>query len=1360
MYEGKGERMKKRFFTNCFRLLAIGFLLAGVNALATVVWNGTASNATNEDVDIIADSDINNVTISALTTDVLVTMTVGDVVLTGISEPGLCLVTNLEHTITFQVDNNLFFTGDSDTTLVITVSGNGTVVFQIDDDKTVSFSSSSDTAEGTYILVDMDIVGAGYDYTPTLKFIRQDQVSSSAHVKIVVGNKSIMSYVAETMVSTGTADEEGYIVFDPANTGSGRMHLKVEDGGNVYVGGNLIADTGCPLVSDIRFDLPAGKKARFVVENSVGASANAGLLVTNENTTYPSLLINPWREAASFDGVRHGFVQGADSMVFIDSDSFVDYVGLYNDFCPTPDIPAATLDGREVEQVVKARNASAYIVDGNTDEDSLRAEIQMADEAALFFRSGVDVNGDVSWYENDQSYSFTVLPANRSTDEGDIVFDVEGKVNIVGSGGSFNSKVEVLSWEVDPTGGSVLIWGSETTFPLRTFTQDGNGDYLQYNAACFFINERVNYWETNLVHTDKIHVVNEKDDINSEPTYIGGDSFVIDQTPYARPMMAFYDSYFRIHTCVALTGVDLRIPNGTILDQMAGIPRKAAGSNSSEFVFYHNGIAYRDGTGRHMILGTQSGSATCNPCCADISKDSHLDIVQDQALPSALTHELALTTSENNSTIIPSVPASIEGQAEIHTIYLGHSSNISIGYSADDVSATFTAPLTTFPTMRISGNYFSFETRGGPDSSPETSAITGRGGIFVDTNGVFTIDSGYRANMSTMVVKTDNGSINLPREQVYFDNRIGIADWQVDLTDSAQRELIGASETLSDYTMNWRAVTKDYDNFTPYQVDNYNPCSIPAVTAANVASLPVVYGQVNQFQIKGSRIGNPAHLKVDDGWIRELTFLCGCDSADAPVAVLVLDNHGRVGLGSTHRNIDSNGSHITLGINGINIIADGDGIVDINEDVIIDNVCHILKGPNFTTGDKLVFYSDCERAITIKSTGTLNMTQFTTEDDVIEFAGNLKLILEPGSHVVFGGGIMRATDQVIIETATVKDLEQFDFGLAPPSVTDPIRVDFIGTGTLQLDEDSTFFIGDDSYVGLVTDSCYTNTTNLLFEIGDRARMIVGSRTGTRNSVFQIGNTTDIVGSSIIWSLHLNGVDSLFEIASRGFVGLGVGMGDNFYASPSDWLIDGLYNVDFIEILVPAGTFQHNRIFNSDDAYASLLAINDFVTSFSFDYTSAITNDGTQATILGGGNMLLLTTTGTPVAATVQTTDGVLSTTLTVGLFSSKALLDVKTAPTMPITGGLLLFNYLTSYDANPALARFVNASQDEHNLLSLGFPDGGKISRVLTDEIVGQGGIPVARKDFVHTLSQGAVFANFIPGTTYPRTLTSVVELP
>ena len=68
-------------------------------------------------------------------------------------------------------------------------------------------------------------------------------------------------------------------------------------------------------------------------------------------------------------------------------------------------------------------------------------------------------------------------------------------------------------------------------------------------------------------------------------------------------------------------------------------------------------------------------------------------------------------------------------------------------------------------------------------------------------------------------------------------------------------------------------------------------------------------------------------VMVDGGFIREFLFFSGCNSADAPTAVIALQNEGRVGLGTTHRNVDSLGASIVLGVNGVTIIANGNGEV-------------------------------------------------------------------------------------------------------------------------------------------------------------------------------------------------------------------------------------------------------------------------------------------------------------------------------------------------------------------------------------------------------------------------------------------------
>ncbi len=1427
--------MKKKFFMHGFRLLCAGALLTFGSAQALVTWNGTATDVVNDDLMIQSSSNVgglpNGTVIHALSQNITVSLA-QDIVLTGTQEPGLCLIAEAGFKITFFVDYDLQFTGSA-VPLLITVQGPGEVEFVISDDKNVTFAAVNAGQEGARMLVLMGEVFGPTDQAGRLNFSRQS-TNSSSNVHINVGLKSIMTYIAP-----GIDDHEnGFITFDSSNTYNvdpmlvGRMELNISSdmapgtpspvgtaAGAVYVAGSKVNTyTGCgPLAANIDMTTLAGRRAQFKTINSVGSTATAGLLITNENTVFTELMINPWSSTTPFAGNIRGFVEGANGLITIGQSSYFDYVGLANDFCPTPTIDPTVLLGRSVGSIVKTRNPSAFIVDGTdlqyTDSASAsRAQIHWESlfggtpAGAMVFRSGIDNQGNINWGGEVVTFDFTLTDtANETPGAGEIVFDVEGRLDVINDGDVMNNKIEILSWQVAPRGGSVIINGTETNFPLRTFAQDVDGAYLQYNSACALINNRVNLDHTNLVHTDKNHSVYENDDINSEPTYIGGEKQVImnSTNDLYRGKIAFYNSRFMIHTCVALTGFDLFVPNGNYTPGMAsgfGGTKAFNIINESIFTFFNNGIEYRDGTGRQMILGTTIGSTACDSCCASLSAgaDAHLNIYQENDIlpepPSAPNHWLTLNVAPNNSTIMPNVANPVIGQ-EIQTIYLGHASNISIGTVSTSCDCLFN--ICTSPSLFVAGDFFSFETRGGNASSPETSAVTGQGGIFVDCFGIFSVLTPYRASIGTMVTKSGTGVVVLPEATVHFKDRVGVSYWQLDLTDPTQRIIVGSGEVLSDYTLNWRAVTKDYSaGFLPFENADYDPCTCLVVTPTYVTSLPVVMGQVEQFQIRGSRLGNAATVAVDNGWIRELIFLAGCDSADTPTAALVFRNHGRVGLGTRDKTYDSNSAVFTLGMNGVTLIADGNGRVDLNEDIIIDNTCHILAGPNMGVGDRLQIFSDSERQILVKKGGVLDLRSFaatlvgtTTFYQTLEFAGNVKLVLEPGAVIALGGGVLRFTDNTRMETSSVHNLAELDWDQAiDTGFTDPFRVKIVGQGRIQLDEDSVFQIGDDAYVGIENNVCFasvsetiddvtttTAITDITLEINDRASMIVGSVTGVNNSVFQIGNTIGVRApaelNTVSFTMILNGADSLFQISSRGFVGLGIGIVNNFNVMPSAWTMDVLSDVTKIDIQVPQGTFKHDRIFSMLDPYASLLAVSSMITSnttlgqgFYFDYTGPITGDTTQATILGGGNMALIS--GFTTANNTEIVDeeviehnGIINEDLVFGLFSSKRLLDEKTALIYPVSG-TDMFTFWATQDLFPNVTIYSNASQDEHNLLSVAYADGGYVVRGLLTSIVGAGGIRVERTDFSHTLEVGAIYGDLGLGLPAPRSIGAAFELP
>ena len=99
-----------------------------------------------------------------------------------------------------------------------------------------------------------------------------------------------------------------------------------------------------------------------------------------------------------------------------------------------------------------------------------------------------------------------------------------------------------------------------------------------------------------------------------------------------------------------------------------------------------------------------------------------------------------------------------------------------------------------------------------------------------------------------------------------------------------------------------------------------NVATPPVVLPANIYNIPTILGEVDQLQIQGSRIGDQTQIKVDGGYVRELIFQrAGGYAAQAAVALVVLQNDGRVGLGTALRNVDSFEGPFMLGVNGVSL---------------------------------------------------------------------------------------------------------------------------------------------------------------------------------------------------------------------------------------------------------------------------------------------------------------------------------------------------------------------------------------------------------------------------------------------------------
>lgn len=1261
--------MKRAFQLKNMLLILSGLLglgqmnqVLGMCGGPAIQWNNLDSctigdridtDVTDQNIDIIGTNNIfGPVHVSANTCDIVISVTNGDAIISGCDASSrLYFSADTGRTITVNLSDSLAITGGTDAgvNLLVTFSGAGNLIFNFDGGASLQIGADTGSghAGGAYLI---ELMGAG----PQITFQRSGVLpNADSSVDLTTGG----------FISFGGASlgDEGSIVFDASNTGSGLFLLNIGDGGGLMIRSNLVTNPVDPLLTDILFGVtpPFTTTPQFSVINSDIEAAASVLRIVNGNGSCPSYQYDPFCNGG-VGGATPGFVLGPSGLLIVNDMTYIDYIGTATNVCCTftrlDDCGVVITDERQ-------RNGSAFIVDGDPD-NLTTTTIQFLGDSAIYFRSGVDKCGNVS-------VDFTISPSLQTPCEGNIVFDVEGRLDIVGDPAGENA-INILSLQVDPVGCGVFVESTDTVFPARTFARDANGDYLQYNAGAMLINNRVNIFFASIVHTDSIHPVFAQNNLgrsnlNSSPTYIGGDSYLLAcHAGELPPTIAFYNSQFRINTDVALTGVDLLVPNFDT-------------GNDSQFIFYQNGRCIDNGTGRNMILGTNLCFDDCN---TGTGTAAHLNIFQETPQAVGSSQTLTLLTAPNSSCVTEGIVSStaIAAQTAVHSIYLNNATNISIGTES---GATAFA-LTTTPSLLIDGSFFTFETKGGTMAYPEASGTTGEGGIFVDTNGFLGVLNERIVSFHAMVVKSGNGDVNLPERSVFFAPRVGITQWRINLADPAQQVIVPTGQILSDYTIDWEAITKNCSTtsattFVPYDLPEVPlPCNFAPVTSQNLSSLPTVQGVVEQFQIKRSRIGDQAHLLVDGGFIRELVMLSGFDPGEAPVGFIVLQNNGHVGLNSAHKDVDSLQAAVKLGVNGLMLVANGNGSVEINSDVLIDNVCHILTGTSFglDTPQALTIFSTTPKELRVKSTGTLDLSAFTNANQILSIGGQLELIMEPGSRIIMGGGILLFTDESRFFIDPTYDQDR-PLGTTVAS-TDDIRVKMSGTGNVIMNEGSLMAILHGSQFGIETFTTCSTITTLTWLLEDNAQIQIGNDNET-GGAFQIGDTSDEEGT-INFTLNVDGFTAGLRISNQGFLGLGVGIVDNQSVVPNEWHVGCLNNVNSIAFNIDQGVFIHNVIATGDTPFGSLFAIGP-------TNTYRFTFDPIQSIILGGGNLYNLDCLGsftTDVIPTVTDYAGVVSTTPVyqeTGIMSSKSLLSDKGPQALAVTRQGL-FDYLKTLPAD------------------------------------------------------------------------------
>lgn len=1340
--------MKNRLSCKIFMLLmsAAG---GGCSSLyADVIWNGgSVSNVFDEDLTIEADVVLpaGPTIIEASHRDVIVDID-QDLAIRGnpSGESQLYLIPHFGRTIRFKLDHTVTFYGSANETFqdpLIIIHGNqGRVIFELEggDDFVLDTEEVTTTGEEPVtfqsggveyyvLLADED----EYSRMPQTIFQRRsgrEKADKDRNVKIEIHKNCLLGFLSHSIV--GDNEAEGAIAFDPSTGGEGRMILDIRNAGAVlvYPRRSSKGDALNITSAEIHKEVLAGGQAMLQVINGSGDTHSSGLLVTNRNERMSQYLYDPFLNLevrkddndyrGNFEGNQYGFVVGSNGILDIQENSYFDYVALaLNKKYGRNRIRG--FDDEQAEELIKKRNPSALIFDQSLDPFASHPMVNFGETSALFVRSGVDKKDHVKGV-NDK-HAFTVRESRRTEEVGNYVVDIEGEAEFVGpdlTNGSA-AKIELLSLEVDPEGGPLFVGGSEDIFPLRTFAHREDGELYAYNLGAFLINGRMNLKNVSLSHTDENAIVLENDDVLSEPVYVGGETFKLLRLDDAslpveiesRPKITFVSSRFLIHTDVALTGVDLLVPNRVEVTEV-GL------QNLSQFVFASNGRAVDDGTGRRLILGTLSG-ATAQDGVSIVDSDAHLDVMQTEDVfdiavdPNAPDgdHTLQFITTTNDNTITEEIgDADISDQVSIHSIFLGNNSNISIGTNADDTGFF----ENTSPWLRLSGDFFAFESSGGPLDNPASSLRTAKGAIFVDLNGRFSIDPEFDATMGAMVVRSRNAITDLPVGNVYFEPGVGIAPWVLnfDPNDIRTRQfpyedeydqqaasdliVVAADEVISDFTIDWllirqnneqifgRCMTRELPDaafpFVPYPVDQIQPGFCPPVTENNITNVPIIEGEVGQLQIAGSRLGDPAHIKIRGGFVREIVFQDTGRAGEAPVAIIILEEGGRVGIGSANTNSDSVTAARRLGHNGVIIIGNrGGGQVILNEGVVIEGQCPFLFGPDIQPGETVDVISESGdiQQIAIRAGGTFDLNSIA-EGGFLDLGADIRLSVEAGSLLLFGEAEMgensllrlRGNSRIDFLPANTAAVNRFfadiplgsiDNTLSPTEPTDAslphnefaplinfgeglnntdqFRTRIVGVGTIELSENAQINIPAGAIVGVETidqlvgdaqamrATITRTTTDLTIRLLDAAQFNIGNAaTEQRGGVFQIGNVEDRGSDhSISFQLELNGAETEFNLGSGAVLGLGAGVANLNVENPSQLLINPLYNVDNISIIVNAGTFDASRIFTTDDARANVILIGENgVDETTFTFTVA----NNSSAVVRGGSPLVLVNEGT------------------------------------------------------------------------------------------------------------------------------------
>ncbi|QQR48791.1 hypothetical protein IPF37_04490 [bacterium] len=489
---------------------------------------------------------------------------------------------------------------------------------------------------------------------------------------------------------------------------------------------------------------------------------------------------------------------------------------------------------------------------------------------------------------------------------------------------------------------------------------------------------------------------------------------------------------------------------------------------------------------------------------------------------------------------------------------------------------------------------------------------------------------------------------------------------------------------------------------------------------------------IRQLRVAGATQSNPFYLLVTgdainpvSGRVRE--FVSVPLTQDNPFddvvgagdhGILFLENGGRIGLGTREINSHSGGnSWKILGKDHVQIVPLGDGIIDLNADLVIEDRQALIASTQFSSvvSNRLTFYSDLPREIRVIAGGELDLSSFGQSENLqqIAFGGQVRLIMEPGSIIRFpsnpvGGVVLYFNDQsqLIFEGPFEPQTEVRCYANSDAAQADRIKI--VGIGQIWGNKDAQIMVNNNALVGVQNDDV-SLFTDIIISMNRQSNFNIGTPE-VSGGAFEVGNPSSVLGGEINFTLSTIGENAGMFVGRGGFFGLAAGVInrpgnlngdavqsqnpvldiDGFALLDEDdlpvftpdtthaWQVQGLFEVNNITIDLQAGFIDHARIYDGSHREASLMAFG----PIAFNWQVNV-NGQNYVAVRGGGNVMFVPDAGVVRRVNVWDYAGLLPNDEHYSLFASAPLMidrdDIAGTASFATAGRSLFTNSQDSF---------------------------------------------------------------------------------